>query len=150
MVRCMALSLTSACRVLAPGARLKNEHMSTSSLTCGSPAGSLAGAAKYPEVGPSRLVRDLRAAALGELCAEPEQAAERKKMRGRWEKRKDCRHWASRAEEASSTGYLHPAQASPAGTKQQYLTSTLLPTISAPLPACIHQISLHGLSACTP
>lgn len=33
MVRCMALSLTSACRVLAPGARLKNEHMSTSSLT---------------------------------------------------------------------------------------------------------------------
>lgn len=54
MVRCMALSLTSACRVLAPGARLKNEHMSTSSLTCGSPTGSLAGAAKYPEVGPSR------------------------------------------------------------------------------------------------
>lgn len=73
MVRCMALSLTSACRVLAPGARLKNEHMSTSSLTLWIPYWISGWRCQVPRRRSWVVVQALLAAALVELCTEPEQ-----------------------------------------------------------------------------
>lgn len=69
------------------------------------------------------------AAALVELCAEPEQIEKKKRSAREMEEkeRMPALGQLSKAEEALSTGYLHPAQASPAGTKQQAVPDLFFP-----------------------
>ncbi|EHK50704.1 hypothetical protein TRIATDRAFT_269856 [Trichoderma atroviride IMI 206040] len=124
MVRCTALSLTSACRVLAPGARLKNEHMSTSSLTCGSPYWISGWRWKYPEAGPGRWYQT--GFARSSTCRIVRRAGTKRK------KKTSAREMQER-ERMPALGQLSkrgreyrvpaPSPSESAGTKQQYLTS---------------------------